>query len=509
MRLTLFSSAYTAVILSALSCADGAQAQAAVETVTVIPDNSDTNVSVGDYYSQVQLSVGSGFKLPNDDNGKKQLGKSLLNAFGLDKKTRSITISAVMSNDGKVLPEVSLVTYIFESDGRISDIKISNEYISPRWQLDAGSAVSITLRYTYSEKLEIDPKQVSDDIAKLIPSNTIVSALGGTFIQGVAGLAGSVYGAAGTRKTTNTQTNLLLPYSGSVGVRKIKYDLKLPNGTQLGAITAALLASPSLGRTAKLATQVLPSDINALPTDDAAELAMDLSGSRKYFLSELLGTKEFAALTREQTAATVTAHCAASQSRLQGYALTRLDRNLLLIQTMLNAGFKPGIYQASVNDWLQKCFPSAADRTFLNQSMGFNIALPTAPDEPRIDPTNWPRQLKDAMGCHMRKVTGPWCERNAPTATATLLEAMSDQVKIGVVELTSIDTSELPQGRMWEKTTLLDRLRNKVDQFSCYEAGLILTEMGMPYLVSVEMRANLVTGIAILRAPEDAGQCLS
>lgn len=508
---TVFSSACAVTLVAALFSASSAQAQGAEKTVTAVPDNPATNVTVGDYYSQVQIAIGSGFALPNDDNGKKQLGRAILSALGLDRKTRSLTISAVMSNNGQTLPEVSLVTYLFDSNGRVSDIKVANEYVSPRWQLDAASPVSMTLRYTYSEKLEIDAKQVSDDISKLIPSTTIVSTLGSAFVQGVAGLAGSVYGAAGTRRVSNAATNLMLPYSGAVGAKKVTYDLKLPNGTPLGVITANLVVAPSLGRTAKLATEVTPTDVKATPSDDAAALAMDLGGSKKYFLAELLGTKEFAALTREQSAATVTAHCSASQARLQGYALTRFDRNLLLMQTMLNAGFQPGVYNASVNDWLPKCFPSATDRTFLSQSMGYDIALPAtpaAPETPRIDPTNWPRNLKDAMGCHMRKVTGPWCDRNAPTASATLLDAMTDEVKVGVVELGSIDTSDIPQGRMWAKATLIDRLRNKVEQFSCYEAGLVLTEMGTPYLLSVEMQNNKIAAIEILRASEDVGQCL-
>lgn len=509
---TISSPVRAASFVVALLSSSIVQAQGAEKTVTVVAQNPATNVTVGDYYSQVQIVIGTGFVLPSDDTGRKQLGKAILSALGLDQNTRSLTISAVMANNGQTLPEVSLVTYLFDSRGRVSDIKVANEYLSPRWQLDASSPVRITLNYSYSEKLEVDAKQVSDNISKLIPSGAIVSTLGSTFVEGVAGLAGSVYSAAGSRRATTAATNLLLPYTGAVGSKIITYDLKLPNGTALGVITAKLVVSPSLGRPAKLATEITLADIKATPSDDAGTLAADVGGSKKFFLSELLGTKEFAALTREQNAANVTAHCNTAQTRLQGYALTRLDRNLLLMQTMLNAGLQPGVYNASVNDWLPRCFPSPTDRAFINQSMGYDIALPARladPVPPRIDPTNWPRNLKDALGCHMRKVTGPWCDRNAPTASATLLGTMADEVKVGVVELASIDTSDIPQGRMWAKAILLDRLRNKVEQFSCYEAGLVLTEMGVPYVLSVEMKNNSITAIEILRASEDVGQCLA
>lgn len=485
-----------------------AHAQGAGSTVKVIETKDSTKVTVGDYYSQVQLAIKQDFTLPSDDNGRKQWGRAILSAFGLDKKTRSITVSAVMSKSGQALPEVPLLTYLFESDGRLTDIKMANEYVSPRWQLDAASPISITLRYTYSEKLEIDPKSVSEDIAKLIPSNAIVSTLGGTFVQGVAGLAGSVYGATGSRNAATATTNLLLPYSGAIGARKLTYDLRLPNGTKLGQMTATLVNSPSLNRTAKYATAVAAADLKTLPSDDAATLALDLGGSRKFLLTELLGTKEYAALAREQTPLTVSAHCTAAQAKLMSYELTRMDRNLLLIQTMLNAGLTPGTYNATVNDWLPRCFTSAADRTFLKQSMGYNIDLPTAPVVVEVDPSNWPRELKSAMGCHLRKVTGPWCDSHAPNADATLLRSMADEVKIGIIELDTVSTADLPLGRMWPKATLVDRLRNKVDQFSCYEAGLIITEAGQPFLLAVDMQSDKIAGIEILRASEDLGQCL-
>ena len=38
--------------------------------------------------------------------------------------------------------------------------------------------------------------------------------------------------------------------------------------------------------------------------------------------------------------------------------------------------------------------------------------------------------------------------------------------------------------------------------------GLVLTEMGTPYLLSVEMQNNKIAAIEILRASEDVGQCL-
>ena len=156
-----------------------AWAQGATNVVIVTPDSGATQVQVGEYYTQALLKV-NGFSIPSDDNGRKQLGKAILSAFGLGDKTKSLTISAVLSHGGQNLPEIPLVSYTFDGNKRVTNYEVNNAYLSPRWQLGGADTVAVTLNYRFSEQTTYSPTTVTDSVKQLIPSDAIVSTRAAT-----------------------------------------------------------------------------------------------------------------------------------------------------------------------------------------------------------------------------------------------------------------------------------------------------------------------------------------
>ena len=101
-------------------------------------------IKAGDYYTQVIVDA-QDVNLPVDDKGKRNLGTALLKALGLGDKTRSLTITMVLNQGGQSLPEVPLISYEFDGRKTLTRIKKNASYVSPRWQLDPGSPISVTL----------------------------------------------------------------------------------------------------------------------------------------------------------------------------------------------------------------------------------------------------------------------------------------------------------------------------------------------------------------------------
>ena len=486
-----------------------ASAQGATNVVKLTPDMTQTHVRVGAYYTQVLLTL-DGFGIPGDDDGKKHLGKALLSALGLGDKTRSLTISAVLSRGGQSLPEIPLATYTFDGKRRITDFGLVNSYVSPRWQLGASDVISVTLNYKYSEQATYDPSAITDNVKQLIPSDAIVSALGGPFITSVAKLTATVFSIAGTRTDTARNAADLLPYPGVVGARTLTYDLALPDGTALGRIKASLVVAPSLIRPAIAATAAVPTDLARQDGEDASSIALNLGSSTKNLLQDVEGLPTYATMSKGPSAAAVHDYCIKANGELSGYGITPFDRTLVVYRSLTDAGFDKDKFNAADNTWRTDCF-SADDQAVLTAAIGLTFT-PVQP--PQVAQTvdlknNWPSSLKDAMGCWVTGQTGGWCQKNAPSAEATLVKAFSDQVAIGVIELPGIDQTVLPVGRVWDKLSLISALHGKANTFACYQKGLILTKDGTPYNLGVELKDGLISTVQILKASSEAAQCLS
>ena len=508
-----FHCALATALLTAFAVAPPTLAQSLPQGAnSVIRLNSDidsnTQVQVGAYYTQVQIRA-NGFKIPSDDNGRKMLGKAILAAFGLGSKVKSLTISAIISQGGQNLPEIPIITYSFDGNRKITSYEVVNSYISPRWQLGATDVISMTLNYKYSEQTSYSPTTITTNVQKLIPSEAITSALGAPFIQGVAELTASVFEIAGSRSVTARSLDNLLPYSGTVGARALNYTLALPDGTSLGAINATLAVSPSLLRPAILATAATTDDLRRKDGEDVASLALHVGGAKKKLLQEIEGLPAYTALAKSPSNITVREYCTKARDTLSEYSVTAMDRTTLIYRSMQNAGLRSDIYHPDANTWGTVCF-SDIDQDVLKKAINANFTPPPPPKPPIVAAEDrWPKTVKSAMGCWVTNKNGDWCTKNAPEARTTLDKAFASKVNIGLLELfPEADQAAIPVGRAWDKYSLIAALSAKADEFSCFEAGLILTKGGIPYVVGVELKDDLISTIQIQKATEEAARCL-
>ncbi len=481
--------------------------QGASNVITLTKDTtSPTQVSVGAYYTQVQIAMDR-FKLPDDDDGQRHLGKAILSALNLNNKVRSLTIYVTLSEDGKPFPEIPLITYSFDESKRLTNIDVVDSYVSPRWQLGAAKAISVALSYKYSKQTTYSPTTITNNIKQLIPSEAIVSALGTPFVQSVANFAASVFAAAGTETVNARYQGDLLPYAGAVGARALDYGLALPDGTPLGSIKASLVVSPSLLRPAILTSQASAADLVRRANEDVADLSLNVAGAEKNLLQEAEGLPSYGTMAKGPTPANVKDYCTTANKTLAKYGLTTLDRTTLVYRSMQDAGFEPGKYHPTANTWGADCF-SPIDRTALAVAISANFDPPAAPKPaaPVIRAEDrWSPEIKGALGCWVTGKTGPDCGNSA---RATLEKAFADKVKIGLFQLLPNADDLVPVDRMWDKYSLLDALSGKAEDFSCYKAGLILKKGDVAYVVGVDKTNDLISGIQIQKASDEVARCL-
>lgn len=479
-------------------------AQGAANVLTVQLDKTPAYVSIGDYYSQVKFEVGD-FAVPLDDNGQKQIGSALLAAFGLGNKVRSLTISAVLSQKGQTLPPAPLITYEFDGKKRLTKYRKASSYLSPRWQLGAADPISVTLQYQYSESVAYNPDAIVKQVGALIPSNAIVTTLAKPFVSSIASLTSAIFENSGSRAVNVTVADdLLLPYSGAVGARGVTYTVKLPDGRQLGEIKGTLIVASSLLRPLTTVAMAQHSDLER-GTDDVTVIALETGGPKKLLLQEIKGTPLYAAMAKDPTPQTVRDYCASASPTLTAYDLTRLDRTTLVFQSLLDAGFRTGVYNPRANSWLSDCFTTKADMEGLKVAVNLDFA---PPPKPLSNPDDWPRSLKSAMGCWITNQFGTYCKTNAQDPQTALDKAMANEVYVGVTELAFIDPATLPMGRKLPKATLLTLLNGLAETFSCFARGLIITKAGQSYNLGVTINDNAIQSIQILRASPDEAQCL-
>lgn len=501
----------TIFAISAFAFASGpANAQAAANVVTIDNQRSGNGVAVGDYYSQVLLRT-QDLTPPADDRGNRDFGKALLNAFGLGRKTRSITISATISVGNEQMPETPLITYTFDGSRRYTGTSVLSEHTSPRWRLAANEQIRVELAYRYTETSTYDPQALRSGIAGLIPSTMVVNAMSLPLIGGVSDLATGVLQTAGEREVVASRVVNLQPHGGRAGYQSVDIALTLPNGAPLGKISADVLVSPSINRPSYLPTNVMEGDLVARDAENGTEMIVQVGGVPVRPLDRIRALSEYQRLNSNPSPQSVRTFCTEADETLIPFELTRFDEIGVLYQALRDADFRPGEYHETANTWIRDCLTNESDVTFLANSRQISTepGIPPVVEDP--DPlaaTRWPIELKNAMGCHMRREISSWCSRNAPDELATLNTALAELVRIGIVELPSFDNSAIPVGRMLQRTALLALLQDSVDQFACYELGFVVTEAGSPYFMNVTYEDAKINSVELVRAPDGAAQCL-
>lgn len=484
---------------------DAAVAQGAGNVLSVSRDPAaPVAIRPGDYYTHVQVDVPH-FAVPSDDDGRKRVGEALLNAFGLGKKTRSITITLTLSYSGNALPEIPLMTYSFDGEKRITKYDYVAAYLSPRWQVGSATPISAKVNYRFSEQASYDPNAITERVSQAIPSDAIVTTLSGPLIQGVAGLTASAFQIANSREVTAGVQDSLFPYGSSLGGTGLTFTIKTPQGSKLADIRARLVVTPTLGRTPVLVTAATAADLKKPDHESLLDLKLNLSGGERLLMEEAKGFAEYAAAEKDKQVGLAQKYCAKSNKTFLGYGLTRMDRTTVIYQSLLDAG-----YVLTDNEWLLTCFPDPGDRYALTAARSASFALVKPPKPEPLDPQGlkWPPALKDAMGCWVTDQTGRYCQNKAPGARMILERAMLDEIRVGVIDLPGIDLSTLPPGRLWSKSRVLDAIGGKAQEFRCYDHGLVLISDAAPFTLGVAMEGDKIASVQILKATPEAERCL-
>lgn len=464
-------------------------------------------IKAGDYYTQVIVDA-QDVNLPVDDKGKRNLGTVLLKALGLGDKTRSLTITMVLNQGGQSLPEVPLISYEFDGRKTLTRIKKNASYVSPRWQLDPGSPISVTLKYYYSTTATYDVAAITGNIQKLIPSKSIASALASPFFTGIAGLTASIFQTAEARTVDVANADNLSPFAGAINAQGLIMPIALPDGRSLGRITARLAVTPTLNRQAALIDSINPAvDLVWDPAASVSDLAATVDGSERNLLQTSMALPEYGAMVRETSPATVTAYCTKARQSLSQLGISSLDRTMAIFQSLRSAGFTPSEYHPKVNGWVGACFDDAG-RASLATAVNVTAALPPAPvsDAGRLT-ANWPKEFKYPLGCWITGKSGDDCLREAGGDVRGAVERMlADTVEVQVMKLPGVEDL-VPANRIWPRAALIDGIAGKAQAFSCFNRGLVLTSGDQAFTMTAEIKDDRIVRVQILDATDRDKAC--
>lgn len=464
-------------------------------------------IKAGDYYTQVIVDAQE-VSLPADDKGKRNLGEALLKVLGLGDKTRSLTITMVLNQGGQSLPEVPLISYEFDGKKTLTRIKKNASYVSPRWQLDPGSPISVTMKYYYSTTATYDVAAISGNIQKLIPSKSIASALASPFFTGIAGLTASIFQTAEARTVDVANADNLSPFAGAINAQGLVMSIALPDGRPLGKISARLAVTPTLNRQAALIDNTNPAtDLAWDPAASASDLVATVDGSERNLLQTSMGLPEYGAMVRDISPAAVTAYCTKARQSLAQLGISSLDRTMAIFQSLRNAGFNPGEYHPKANGWVGACFDSAG-QVSLAKAVNVTAALPPAPasDAGKLT-ANWPREFKYPLGCWIAGKSGDDCLKEAGGDVRGAVERMlADTVEIQVMKLPGVEDL-VPPGRLWPRAALIDGIAAKAQGFSCFNRGLVLASGDKAFTMTAEVKDNRIVRLQILDATDRDKTC--
>ena len=481
--------------------ATAVQAQSAAEALLVEEFSEETIITDGDFYTQIQFNIDS-LRPPTDDKGRSRFGKALLNALGLDKKTRAITVTAQVQGDGVTLPETPLITYFFDSSRSFTRFSVTDGYLTPRMNIPSGLPVRVTLRYRHVENTEYNPNFLTDGMDRLFPYFGVVNAVSTPFVAGMTDLASEVLEAAGSRELDSTRTQPMSPYSNADnGDQRLIFTLKSPGRGEFGRVEVAILAAPGLRRDPEKVESVSNTVFNRLDTDNAATLTVRTPSGSVNLLNEIKNDPSFSEMRNAISKETIGSFCSAARGISTTYSLTRMDRNNLIYRALQDEGFVAGVYRQDANTWLSDCFEASADRSYLEKHRSIDFS-------PVLKPTGWPPALKWAVGCQMRRIIGADCENRAPNQAGILGASMADTVEVGHIALPSIDQSAFPNDRNVQSSDLISALAGTVDAFNCFKDGLVLRDNNDNYFFNVTYENERITKMNILNAPDDVHLCL-
>ena len=471
---------------------------------SVIKTTTATGVQPNLYYTQLRIST-SPFSVPADEGSRKRLGRALLETLGLRKETRSIIVSVAVSTNLVPSTEYPVLTYKFDGGSRLLQVDRIGSATLPLQRLDPAEPIKVRFIYRHSQDVTFNLNAAGDALQSLLAAGTVVSLVTHPFVRKVSDVASAVFSLASSGKTASSLAEEMNPY-GDQYAKKIIVELEKPDRTPFGTVTLDLLATPTLQRAAMLPTGAnRTGDFKLRPGEGATTLSFNVGGVERNLVTEVKGLPEFVRLSKERTRESAKAFCDASRNILAGnFKLTVMDRALVMHQAMYDADSS-----LTRGFWYGGCFDANEVAALTAASTDL---VPPAPAPEQADPaTVLPIAIKDAIGCLMTAKSGAYCSSRAPNPRQILLNTMSDQVRIGQVDYTSLlDVNTLnPVSRLMNKAALVDALTAKASSFSCFSRGLYIgvEDDTRAYNVLASVIDGKVSGLQVIAIAPHELQC--
>lgn len=463
-----------------------------------------TGVQPNLFYTQLRIST-SPFSVPNDDKGKKRLGKALLETLGLKKETRSIVASVAVSTSLVPYTEYPVFAYKFDGSARLTSVDVIGSATLPLQRLDPAEPIRVKFIYRYSQNTTFNLNAANDALQGLLPAGSLVSLVTQPFVRKVSDVASAVFSLASSAQTSSSLAEEMNPY-GDQYAKKIVLEYAKPDGSRFGAVTLDLMSTPTL-----LRTPFAPSgtnrtgDLKLQPGEGATTLSVNVGGVERNLVAEAKGLPEFVRLSKERTRESAKAFCDAARNALAvSFKLTAMDRALVMHQAMYDSD--PGLTRGT---WYGGCFD--ANEVAVLTAASSDLAPPAPTPVPPDPSTTMPIALKDAIGCLMTGRVGSYCSSRAPNPRQIVLDALNEQVRIGQMDYTdliNIDTLD-PTSRQMNRDAVVDALAGKASSFACFSRGLYIGVANdtRAYNVLASIAQGKVTGIQVVSIAPDDLQC--
>lgn len=471
-------------------------------------DRAETAIDAGLYYTRAEIEVTNVALPPTDSSDRKRLGRAIMKAFGLGEETRALTVS-VASAPGSAPSaiEYPLITFKFDKNQALVDSRVVGKVLMPQARLAPSDAYMVDLKYHDAQSSDFDIVGAANNLLAMVPGTTLISAATQPFLQRVGNVAGSVLSAMGSRTANSSRKDPFTPYRANGGNRGAVYRLVTPDGVPLATITVKLAVSPTLARTPMSISGRSASDFRLAPGEDPALLAVDVGGVRRRMVTEAQGLPSYVKASRERTVTSVADFCKEARGKLEAdYALTRMDRALVMHQALVEAQF-----DETDTAWYFACFNP-------DERAGLLAAFGRAPTVSDISPGGFSStalavDVKYLLGCLATAKSGPQCTSRAPDIRAAVAAVLAEKVTMAPIELTSVDVSGLPANKQATREQVLDLIAGKAEDFACFSYGsrhglLLKTEEGQKvYELLTRSVDGRIVAVALLAAPATSYSC--